>query len=286
MQLPVEILVHVYSEIESLACLNVLASTSKLMRSVSRLDPRLCVLRQCYQETLKPSISKYMPCMFSNDMSELKLDLSHWAHRFALYPIIRNWHHLPVRCLTIKGDLDVIAAVKLEALLTSPNFYCEEIKFTCVVFSDDQNITNYLQHAFNVCSRIHFTLCSFDPTCLAHLLNSVKHSSLHSFHFTSNFTDEFPAQLLCDAISTARCLQELDISGVGLGWDSSILTIFFAAVANTKITLLSLTNNDIISVTLPRLPNLKHLDLKNNPIHPRFHKALDKVNCPSLVIST
>ncbi|KAJ9073254.1 hypothetical protein DSO57_1018417 [Entomophthora muscae] len=287
MELPVELLVAVYGEISCMSTLAILASTSKLMRSVGHLDHRLRVLRQCYLAAVRHSVDKPVRCMFSDDMSELKLELSHWAHRFALYPIIHNWHHLPVRCLTIKGDLYLLAAVKLEALLTSPNFYCEEIKFTCVAFNDDLNITNYLKQAFNACSRIRFNLCSFDPTCLAHLLISVKHSSLHSFHFTSNFTDEFPAQLFCDAISKARCLQELDISGVGLGWDPQQLTDLLSAVASTPITHLSLTHNDITSITLPSLPNIQHLDLKNNHIKSTAHKAWARLlpSCTSLALS-
>lgn len=280
MQLPSELLVTLYAETRCVASLLVLAATSRLMYRIGQHDPRLRVLRQCYVAAKRHGREKPVHCMFSSDMADLRLELSQHAHRFALYPILHSWRHLPVRSLSIRGDLDTVAAVKLDALFATPGFYCHEISFTCVSFNDDEAIVPFLRRAFAACSRMRFNLCSLDPDSLVQLLRLLRDSPLRSFHFVSNFVDSFPADVLCDAI--APSLRELDVAGAGLGWDGDVLNRFLARMATTRVTHLSLTNNDIASISLPAFPALRHLNLRDNPL-PTAHKPIS--TNPSLVIT-
>ncbi|KAJ9086536.1 hypothetical protein DSO57_1003087 [Entomophthora muscae] len=282
MQLPNEIIATLFEHIARVPSLLVLASTSRHMRNVSQLDSRLRVLRKCYQQA---KIHKPLKCMFSDDMSHLRLEFRHFPDSQMIDTIAQNWRYLPIHSLTIKGDLDVNAAKKLCQLLTTPGFYCNEINFTCVSFNDDENIVQYLKHAFTSCTHMYINLCSLDEVSLVNLLKMVGGCALKSFHFTSNFVDSFPVDVLCEAVTKAPHLHELDVSGAGLGWDSEKLTGFLSEMAGTRLRKLSLTNNDITSVTLPIFPNLRHLNLKENPLTATNHKDWDTNNCPLLAIS-
>ncbi|KAJ9073260.1 hypothetical protein DSO57_1018421 [Entomophthora muscae] len=287
MQLPNELIFSLFSEVSSISTLLVLSSTSRLMRQISQMDTRLQVLRRCHLAAVRHVRDKPVHCMFSNDMADLRLELVQHAHRFALYPILYNWSLLPIRSLFIRGDLDLIACIKLDALFSTPNFGCNEISFTCVNFNDDENTIQFLKQAFRSCSSMRFNLCSFDQDCLVQLLGMIAGSTLRSFHFVSNFIDTFPAHVLSEAIAKAPHLRELDVVGADLGWDDEQLTTFLRELACTPLTQLSLTNNDITNFTLPTFPNLRLLNLLNNPIHPNAHKAWAEIlpSCPSLTIS-
>ncbi|KAJ9070007.1 hypothetical protein DSO57_1012917 [Entomophthora muscae] len=282
MQLPNEIIATLFEHIARVPSLLVLASTSRHMRNVSQLDSRLRVLRKCYQQA---KIHKPLKCLFSDDMSHLRLEFRHFPDSQMIDTIAQNWRYLPIHSLTIKGDLDVNAAKKLCQLLTIPGFYCSEINFTCVSFNDDEDIVQYLKHAFTSCTHMYINLCSLDEVSLVNLLKMVGGCTLKSFHFTSNFVDSFPVDVLCEAVTKAPHLHELDVSGAGLGWDSEQLTGFLSEMAGTRLRKLSLTNNDITSVTLPIFPNLRHLNLKKNPLTATNHKDWDTNNCPLLAIS-
>lgn len=284
MQLPNEVIATLFERITKIPTLLLLASTSRHMRNLSQVDPRLRVLRKCYQQS---KIQNHIQCMFSDDMSHLKLEFRHFSNSQIIAIIAQNWRHIPIYSLTIRGDLDVNAVKKLYQLLTTPGFYCNEITFTCVSFNDDEDIVPYLKHAFTSCTHMHINLCSLDEVSLITMLKMIPGSSLQSFHFTSNFVDSFPIDILCESVINAPHLLELDVGGAGLGWNTELLNIFLDVIAETQLKKLSLTNNDITSVTLPNFPNLRHLNLKNNPLAATARK--NKINhlpyYPSLAIS-
>ncbi|KAI0244766.1 hypothetical protein L0F63_002976 [Massospora cicadina] len=232
---------------------------------------------------------KLVRCMFSKDMAELRLELRHSSHRYALYSIARNWRQLPVHRLSIRGDVDFIAALKLESLFSSTSFYCEEVCFTCVTFIDGESVIPCLKSAFLKCKQMQFNLCSFDRECLHQLLELIANSSLRSFRFVSNFIDDFPTSVLQAAILQAPNLRELDIAGAGLGWDHRNLISILRAVSKSEITHLGLSDNDITSIRLPNLPKIKHLDLNSNPLRLVGNETLlteNLPNCTSLAITT
>ncbi|KAI0244385.1 hypothetical protein L0F63_003426 [Massospora cicadina] len=257
----------------NLAELLVLSASGRKVRDAIINDRRMRAFRGCYRAANLPSITRSPSRNPFLSLFELALNFDLNAHRYALYAIQPCLVQLPLRRLKVGGVMDPVAGVKLRELISDQNFRCKAVEFVRVNFDDEDLIDGQLligafASIFKSVPAISFYLCTFDSGSLLRLFEMVGTSSLTSFTFGSNFIDDFPTPALITAIERNATLLSLEVDGVGLGWDAHLLFALLKSVSASKVTRLTLRDNDIglVPCSLPPLPQLVYLDLSNNPL--------------------